>query len=104
MTEASTELILQRLDQFKDVISDQNARLTAIEKAISITAVQETEITHINEQVSSIWRKYDNAFGPNGAISKSQDEIKKDLTVSLSRQWTAIGFIFVLIGALKIWG
>jgi hypothetical protein len=104
MTEASTELILQRLDQFKDVISDQNTRLAAIEKAISIIAVQETEIMHINEQISTIWRKYDNAFDPDGAISKSQDQIKKDLTVSLSRQWVAIGVIVAIIGALKLWG
>lgn len=90
------------------LIENQGDRLFGIEKAITAIAVQEEKIVNVQVQLSALWKKYDNAFGPEGIISKLQTQAascpKNDLKNTLTGQWVAIGIIVTLIGVLKLWG
>ncbi len=96
------------LKQQEKILASQTVQLSNIEKSLVTIAVQGTEIAHINNQIEAIWKKYDNAFGPDGTISKLQTYAascpRENVKTNLARQWVAIGIIIALIGAIKIWG
>lgn len=87
-------LILKKLDTQAD-------RLEKIEQAISRIAVQDEKILNLQAQVSSLWRKYDTAFGPEGTMVQIQkfqascprETVKKEL----DKQWAIIGLISIIV-------
>ncbi len=96
------KLILKKLD-------DQAERLQKIEKAISIIAVQDQKILNLQAQLSALWKKYDNAFSPDGVISKIKqfqagcprdniDKTFKRQDVMIKFQWLVIGLLATIIG------
>lgn len=101
------DALFSKLDQLND-------KLLQIEKTLVTMAVQEEKILSIRAQVSELkiqiqglWTKYDNAFSPDGTISKLQacaascpkDTFKNAIGI----QWGAIASIIALMAALKIW-
>ena len=100
------DAILESQKYQEKILEKQSAQLENIEKSLVALAVQGTEIAHINNQIEAIWKKYDNAFGPDGTISKLQACVascpRENIKTNLARQWAAIGGIIALIGAIKI--
>lgn len=103
-----TAVILEKLEHQENMFNNFNHRLTGIEQAVTDLAVQKKEIDHLTQQLSVLWKKYDNLCSADGLLhtiknyqaSCPRDEIKNNL----ARQWGVIGMIIALIGALKLWG
>ncbi len=51
-------------------LARQDERLKSIEEAVVGLAVQNEKIVALQQQTSSLWGKYDEAFGPTGVVSK----------------------------------
>lgn len=85
-----------------------NERLTGIEKTLAAIAVQEEKLSSLKANVDGMWRKFDDAFGPEGTISRIKSYQAscpgKSLSESIKQLWGAIVLIVALIGAIKIWG
>lgn len=96
-------LILKKLDT-------QAGQLANIEKAISKIAVQDEKILNLQAQVSSLWNKYDTAFGPDGTmieIQKFQASCpRNNIETDLKRQWGAIAVLAAMVtgAVLKAFG
>ena|GEM_PF-5040525 len=101
-------ILFEKLEQQGRILEKQTEELSCIKQAIIDIKVQGTEIIHLNSQLNALWKKYDDAFGPEGTIAKLQAKAsacpKDDIKNALSMQWAAIALIVALIGALKIWG
>lgn len=106
MTDQS--ILFEKLEQQGRILEKQTQELSCIKQAIIDIKVQGTEIIHLNNQLSALWKKYDDAFGPEGTIAKLNAKAaacpEKEVKKALNQQWVAIGLIVALIGALKIWG
>ena len=100
--------IIDKIEFQSKLISDQGDRLKNIERLLSNIAVQEERIMSLKSRVDALWRKNDEFFSPDGTLSKIQATLsacpKNDLRNQIKLQWTAIGLIVVLIGAIKLWG
>ncbi|WP_319577672.1 hypothetical protein [uncultured Desulfobacter sp.] len=96
------------LKQQEKILSSQTEQLSNIEKSLVTMAVQEKEISHLNNQIDALWKKYDQAFGPEGLIARLQAYAancpKEHVKANLARQWVAIGSIIALMAAIKLWG
>lgn len=96
------------LQQQEKILTSQTDQLSNIEKSLVTMAVQGKEISHLNNQIDALWKKYDQAFGPDGLIAKLQACVascpKDQIKISLARQWVAIGSIIALMAAIKLWG
>ena len=57
------KMILGRLDK-------QDGQLSNIEATIGKIAVQDEKILNIQTQITALWKKYDDAFKPDGPIFK----------------------------------
>lgn len=100
MTEA---LILEKLEKMEK-------KVDRIEDAVGLIAVQTERINNISTQVNALWRKYDDAFAPDGVVTKvknfqascPRDQVKLDL----GRQWKIIAFLAVIVtgSLLKAFG
>ncbi len=97
------KLILEKLD-------DQAVRLQKIEQAISIIAVQDQKILNMQTQISSLWKKYDNAFSPDGVVANIKqfqascprgniDKTLKRQDFIIKVQWLAIGLLATIVGS-----
>ena len=97
------KLILEKL-------GDQADRLAKIEQVISVIAVQNEKILNLQSQVSSLWNKYDDAFGPDGVVNQVKNFQascpRESIKDALNRQWVIIGLLATtVVGiALKTFG
>ncbi|WP_300456610.1 hypothetical protein [Desulfobacula sp.] len=97
----TTELILQKLD-------DQSVRLSNIETAMALMAVQDEKIITIQKQVSILFKNYDLAFNPKDGvvvkIKEFQNGCPRDtIEKTINRQWAVIMFLVAIVGG-KIGG
>lgn len=97
--------IVEKIEFQSKLIEDQAERLKNIEKLLSGLAVQEERITNMQSKINALWKKYDEAFKPEGTIAKLQRASDKcpvdSLKISINRLWAALGISFsVIVGLL----
>lgn len=63
------DLLYSKLDQQEKILNKQTEELSGIRLALIDIKVQGKEIFHLNSQLSALWSKYDEAFGPEGIIT-----------------------------------
>lgn len=97
------KLILSKIEKVEQ-------KVDKIESAISQLAVQNEKITHLSAQISALWEKYDQAFGPGGVVTQVKNfqaacpgEAVKD---GQQRLWFALGVVATMMagGVLKAFG
>ena len=97
------KLIIEKLD-------DQAERLKKIEQAISIIAVQDQKILNIQAQISSLWKKHDAAFSPDGVVSEIKNFQascpREQIKIDLAKQWIIIALLAAIVtgSLLKAFG
>ncbi len=97
------KLILEKLDNMSD-------RLVKIEEVIAIIAVQDEKILNLQTQVSQLWKKHDQACGPEGIVNQVKNfqascprlQIKE----TIDRQWVIIALLATMVcgSLLKAFG
>lgn len=61
---------MSELKMIADKLDSQDTRLGNIEAAIGKIAVQDEKILNVQVQINALWKKYDDALGPEGTVSK----------------------------------
>lgn len=88
------KMILDRLDK-------QDDQLSNIESTIGKIAVQDEKILNIQTQITGLWKKYDDAFRPDGPvfkIEKHQASCPKDRVEKLeTRSWGMLVSIIMIV-------
>ena len=88
------KLILETLESMSD-------RLLKIEQVMSIIAVQDEKILNLQAQVSQLWKKHDQACGPEGVVNQVKNfqascpriQIKE----TIDRQWVIIALLASMV-------
>jgi hypothetical protein len=76
-------------------------------KTMTVVAVQSEQLTNINTQITTLWKKYDSISGPESIQEKIREHQKgcprDEMHRTFSWIWKVIGFHSVLILALIGW-
>ena len=77
------QLVLEKLDE-------QGRRLQQIEAAVVQIAVQDEKIINIQQQLSTLWEKYDKFHGPEGVVTKIRNHQASCPRGQMKMIWSAI--------------
>jgi len=84
-----------------------DTKLDSIGMALQNISLQQKDIQHIQGDVSTFWRKHDEAFGPAGTVTRVrefQQSCPRDHFKSKFKDvWVAIGFAFTCLAGLTGW-
>lgn len=84
-----------------------DAKLDSIGSALQSIALQQKDIQHIQAEISTLWRKHDDAFGPAGTVTEVrnfQQSCPRDHFKSKFRDvWATITFMFLCMAGLTGW-
>ena len=86
-----------KLDKIENQYANTESKLDKIDSTISVIAVQTERLNAMSVQVQVLWNKYDDAFKPDGVVSKIQRHQagcpKDTVKESLDRMWVVIGLM-----------
>ena len=113
MVETVTDLILEKLILFEKRFDKFEGKMDGIEKTIQIIAVQTERIDNNSKDISMLWAKHDDEFGPAGIVTQikhwqascprdSIDKNMKQFRGELHRQWAVIGLLATLVVSIAI--
>ena len=106
----SESLILEKLEQMEK-------KMDKIETTVQLIAVQEERINNLSNQISTLWAKYDDAFGQSGVVtyiknwqaSCPRETIKDTLATqwmvmrsAIKQQWIVIGLLSTVICSIIV--
>lgn len=108
-----TDLIIEKLITFEKQFNRLESKMDGIEKTIQIIAVQTERIDNNSKDISMLWIKHDEEFGPSGIVTQikqwqascprdSIDRNMKQFQGELHRQWAVIGLLATLIVSIAI--
>ncbi len=94
----SSDLIIRKLDKLDDEIE-------GIKESINLIAVQSNQIDNLSSQVHALWKKYDNAFSPEGSVTQIMNFQaacpKETIIRRLKELWLAYALLAsILVGLL----
>lgn len=97
MSEETGDAIKRHLESLSKQQADQGKRLSSIESALKDMAVQANQITNIQQQVGSLWNKYDYAFSPDGIVQQIERRQSACPGKQVPRLWWAVGILATLL-------
>ncbi len=113
MEQTVTDLIIDKLTTFEKQFNRFEAKIDGIEKTIQIIAVQTERIDNNSKDITMLWAKHDDEFGPAGIVTQikhwqascprdSFDKNMKQFRGELHRQWVVIGLLATLVVSIAI--
>ena len=86
-------LIMEKLQQQDSRMEAQTRQLEKIEQILIETAVQNNKISDLQNQMHTLWGKYDIVCSPGGVLAVMQDHQSKCPRAQMNRLWWAIGIV-----------
>lgn len=83
-------------------LEKQDARLERIETIVQAIATQNVRIDSLQRQTDGLWKKYDEAFGPEGIVLRINRHQASCPRAQFARMWWAIGFLATITVGLLI--
>ena len=121
--QANFKLILQSLEQLNSRQVNTEEQLIAIGKALNKIALQQKDIDTLSGRVDAVWKKMDSLLSVDGIITKIKShqescprdtiteemktlktDVKDSLFFHVKILWGGIGFILLIMVALKLFG
>ena len=86
--------IIEKLTSFERRFDKLDSKIDGIEETIKIIAVQTERIDNNSRDISTLWAKHDDEFGPNGVVTRIKEWQltcpREQIRVELRRQWSII--------------
>lgn len=70
------DVVLSKLQNIEDTQKTQGADIKELSKGFSILATQSEQITNLQSQTTSLWRKYDSITGPDSILERIREHQK----------------------------
>ena len=70
------DVILQKLNTIEDVQKTQGADIKDLTKGFTLMAEQQKDIAHLNQQTTTLWKKYDSLTGPDSTMESIREHQK----------------------------
>ena len=89
------DVVLSKLENIEKTQKTQGADIKELSKGFSILAAQSEQITNLQTQTATLWRKYDSLTGPDSIIEKIREHQKgcpkEEMHRTFRWMWGAIG-------------
>ena len=70
------DVVLSKLQNIEDIQKTQGADIRELSKGFSILATQSEQITNLQTQAATLWRKYDSLTGPDSIQERIREHQK----------------------------
>ena len=101
------DVVLQKLEHVIDTQKTQGDDIKELSKGFSILATQNEQITNLQTQTATLWKKYDSLTGPESQIEKIREHQKgcpkDEMHRTFQWLWKVIGVHSVILTALCGW-
>ena len=102
------DVVISKLESIQNTMDDHSATLKDLSKAFSRMAVQQEQITGLQTQCNSLWRKFDGITSSDGVVGKIQKHQaqcpKEEMHRTFKWVWGVICFQLVVIGWIVVQG
>ncbi len=89
------DVVLQKLEHVIEIQKTQGSDIKDLSKGFSILATQSEQITNLQTQTATLWKKYDSLTGPDSQIEKIREHQKgcpkEEMHRTFRWMWGAIG-------------
>lgn len=101
------DVVLQKLEHVIDTQKAQGSDIKELSKGFSILATQSEQITNLQTQTATLWRKYDDLTGPDSVQEHIREHQRgcprEEMHRTFNWVWKILGAHSVILMAMGGW-
>lgn len=101
------DVVLQKLEHVIEIQKSQGSDIKDLSKGFSILATQSEQITNLQTQTATLWKKYDSLIGPDSVQEKIREFQKgcprEEMHRSFDRVWMVLKIHSLILTAVCGW-